>query len=63
MSKRKVPCIYYLRDGKCSNKKTKKSFFGLGSRYCCEVGYMSIDCNIKVKPKKPKVPPSPIPKR
>ncbi len=55
---RKINCKYNDRGAWCTNKKIKRSLFGLGTRLCSEYNFDKI-CKLKEPILKGK-PPTPI---
>lgn len=59
----KINCTHNDQGAWCTNKKIKKSFFGIGARCCIEFPYSSTKCALKKSSPKPPPPPPPPPKR
>lgn len=60
----KINCIYNDQGAWCTNKKIKRSLFGLGARCCVLFPYSDGKCDLQKKYKRsPIVPPPQPPKR
>ena len=54
----KINCVHNDQGAWCTNKKVKRSLFGIGARVCCE--YNGKKCELKEKTTR-KAPPPPSP--
>lgn len=56
--KKNVFCIYAdTPNGLCNNVSVKKSFFGIGPRYCIKYWNNNAYCKYYKRPKRPKIKP------
>ena len=54
---RKINCKHNNKGAWCTNKRVKRSLFGIGARVCCE--FNDIKCELKEKSVRLAPPPAP----